>query len=504
MDIWVDPLSVHCYSIKMNKLKKILGSSVEGVLLLVLLVLFAGVLGASWKYAINVKSKVSQNVKSMTVDPSALIEVEHLRSLALAEISDSRGYFLLGSKALFDKRQKQKDNLAASLASFEKNYSLDGVSDIIKKIQTLEESESDFFEQGLKFREKATESKIVGQFYQSKTAPIANQLNEHFDQIVKLHDNELANAKTRAAEAGQEAQDLIPRGMRWLTLALAAIFACISLLVLKMIWSRQFYLRERIRLVDEAKKGILARDEVITAVSQDLKDSLNEIRDTAQSLTALKNPEVTDKAELIKTTVVEIEGLINDIYDQKKSDLGTLTLRLEQLGVADILDDAQTMLLPLAKKRDVGLQVDSVNESILAFVDRERVMRVLTNLIGNAIKYSRKHTKILVKVRSDQQFVNISIADTGPGIPSNQLPTLFDNFWQARRTADQGAGVGLAVVKTIIEAHGGTVKADSNVGQGSTFTFSLPRRRPVGANLKKPSASTVRKIARTTPPDQQV
>jgi signal transduction histidine kinase len=129
-------------------------------------------------------------------------------------------------------------------------------------------------------------------------------------------------------------------------------------------------------------------------------------------------------------------------------------------------------------------------------------MRVLVNLIGNAIKYSRKHTKVLVKVKSDAQFVNIAIADTGPGIPAGQVPTLFDNFWQARRTADQGAGIGLAVVKTIIEAHGGTVKVDSNAGQGSTFTFSLPRRRPAGAQLKKPSASTVRKIARQ--PDSAV
>ncbi len=485
----------------MNKLKKFLGSSVEAVILLVLLVLFVGVLGAAWTYAMNVSSKVAKNAAVGEVDPGALIEVERLRSLGQAQINDSRAFFLLGSKALFDRQKSEKQAFADGLTSFQKKYTLPKMDEIVQKIQTLQQQETEVFDQAHGFREKQTESKIVGQFYQSKANSIITQLNENFDQIVQLHNADLANTKTRAKEAGEEAQSLIPVGMRWLTLALSALFAGIALLVLKMVWSRQSYLRERLRLVEAAKVGVLGRDEVIAAVTFDLKDSLNEISETAESLKKTREPqEITDKAELIKTTVVEIEGLLADIYDQKKSDLGHLTLRLEQMGVAEILDDAQTMLAPIAKKRDVGLQMDSVNESVLAFVDRERVTRVLVNLIGNAIKYSRKHTKVLVKVKSDAQFVNIAIADTGPGIPAGQIPTLFDNFWQARRTADQGAGVGLAVVKTIIEAHGGSVKVDSNTGQGSTFTFSLPRRRPAGAQLKKPSASTVRKLARQPDP----
>ncbi len=487
----------------MNKLKSILGSSVEAVILIILLVGFVGVLGAAWTYAMNVSSKVAASSAVSEVDAGALIEVERLRALGQAQVNDSRAFFLLGSKVLFDRQKSQKQAFADGLAAFQKKYSLPKMDEIVARIQALQTQETEFFDQATGFREKQTESKIVGQFYQSKVGPLITQLNENFDQIVQLHNAELANTKNRAKEAGEEAQSLVPVGMRWLTLALSALFAGISLLVLKMVWSRQSYLRERLRLVEEAKRGVMGRDEVMAAVAFDLKDSLNEISETAESLKKTREPqEVTEKAELIKTTVVEIEGLLADIYDQKKADLGNLTLRLEQMGVAEILDEAQTTLAPIAKKRDVGLQMDTVNESVLAFVDRERVMRVLVNLIGNAIKYSRKHTKVLVKVKSDAQFVNIAIADTGPGIPAGQVSTLFDNFWQARRSADQGAGIGLAVVKTVIEAHGGTVKVDSNPGQGSTFTFSLPRRRPAGAQLKKPSASTVRKIARQ--PDSAV
>jgi signal transduction histidine kinase len=125
-------------------------------------------------------------------------------------------------------------------------------------------------------------------------------------------------------------------------------------------------------------------------------------------------------------------------------------------------------------------------------MDRERVMRVLANLIGNAIKFSPKNSKVIGKARSDQQFVYISVKDSGPGMSEKQISEVFNHFWQARSTAEQGAGVGLAIVKTIVEAHGGTVSAESHVGNGSTFTFSLPRRRPAGAHLAKTVTSTVR------------
>jgi len=199
--------------------------------------------------------------------------------------------------------------------------------------------------------------------------------------------------------------------------------------------------------------------------------------------------EVAHGVELIKSSVAVTEGLIKDIYDQAKADMGAMTLRLDQLSIDVILDDARLMLLSLAKQRDIRLQFDSVNPPVLAFFDRERVMRILANLVGNAIKFSPKHSKVVVKVRSDQQFVYVSVVDNGPGIPEKQVSEIFDHFWQARATADQGAGIGLAIVKTIVEAHGGTVRVDSQVGQGSTFTFSLPRRRPVGAQLGRPAAS---------------
>ena len=146
-------------------------------------------------------------------------------------------------------------------------------------------------------------------------------------------------------------------------------------------------------------------------------------------------------------------------------------------------------------KEDIRLEISSVNPPALAFMDRERVMRVLSNLISNAIKFSPRNNKVIVKVKTDLQFVYISVKDNGPGIPEKQLSEIFSHFWQAPKTADQGAGIGLAVVKTIVESHGGKVIVESHVGHGSTFTFSLPKRRPIGANMGRLSSAPLKPAA---------
>ncbi|MEK6773299.1 MAG: HAMP domain-containing sensor histidine kinase [Bdellovibrionota bacterium] len=473
----------------MNKnLKKSVNWSIERKALIALSFIFVAVILSAWVYAMKLRQTVAANNAVINVDAGALVEVERLRNIAESQIATSRSFFLLGSRALFDQQKKDKQTLAESLAGFEKKYDLPQIPEIVKRIGLIGQQHQEIFDQAMEFREKQTESKIVGQFYQSKTTPIRKQINEALDEIVRVHNAELDRARTFAKDAAYEAQVQIPRGMAWFTGLMGFIFVCLSFLVVLMLRQRMRHLAERNRLYDEAKNAVLARDEVIFAISRDLKEPLDTINEIADSLTSSTDTTLAaDRAELIKSSILGIEDLIKDIGDQKKADMGTLTLRLDQLGIDEILNDARIILQPLAKHRDIRLQFDSVNPPVLAFFDRERVVRVLANLVGNAIKFSPKHSKVIVKVRSDQQFVNISVADSGPGISEKQLPGIFDHFWQARKTADQGPGVGLAIVKTIVEAHGGTVRVDSHVGYGSTFTFSLPRRRPVGANLKRPT-----------------
>lgn len=476
-----------------QNLAKPVTRSIELKLLIFLSLIFAGVLAGAWFYAMNLRGSITANNSinsAANVDVGAQVEVERIRNLAETIIDNGRSYFLMGSKSFYDEQKRAKQEFQTALASFEKRYSLPEVPNIVKRLTVLDQQQQEIFDQGVKFREDQTESKIVGQFYNSKTVAIRTGMNEALDEIAKLHGAELDRVRERAKKAALGPETQIPRGMVLLTGSLAALFAGLAFLIIRMLVVRKRNLDERNRLYEEAQKAVQARDEVMAAVSEDLKEPLAEISRLADELPGAQGAALTESAEMIKASVADAEARIKDIGDQKKADMGNLTLRLDQLGIDTALEDARMMLQPMAKQRDVRLQFDSVNPPTLAFYDRERVLRVMMNLVGNAIKFSPRHSKVSVKARSDQQFAYISIADSGPGIPEGQLPGLFDNFWQARKTADQGPGIGLAIAKTIIEAHGGTVAVDSHVGHGTTFTFSLPRRRPVGAQVGRPATQT--------------
>ncbi len=466
----------------LTKTKK---SSFERRALVALSIMLLGVIGAAWFYSMDLRQKISAKNSVMNVDVRALIEVEKLRNLAESQIDNSLTFFLMGSTNLFEEQRKEKQAFTDLLAVFEKQFSLPQVPEIVRRIEGLQQQRQEFFDQGMEYRAKQTESKIVGQFYRAKTAPIRANINKALDEIVQLHNAELDRARARAQEAALDAEVQIPKGMLWFTGSIALLFLCMVFLVMRMIGERNRQLAERARLYAEAQNANLSRDEVIAAISYDLNEPLAVISQAAVS-------KVGDEAEIIQTSTTIIEDRIKDILDQSRANSGNLTLRLDQLGLDAILEEARLMLLPLAKQKDIRLEFNPVNPPVLAFIDSERVMRVLSNLVGNAIKFSPRMSKVIVKVRSDQQFVYVSVKDSGPGIPEKQLPEIFDSFWQARKTSDQGPGIGLAVVKTVIEAHGGVVSVESHVGHGSTFTFSLPRRRPVGFQTGRSAAATTK------------
>ncbi len=463
----------------------------EHKILIFLSLLFVAVIGSAWAYSIHLRNTILVTNSVTQIDTSPLVQIQKIRNIKDSLFANSRSYFLLGLSNLFDEQKKDKDSFAKALTAFEKQYNLPQISELIANINVSIQQEQDIFDQAVKHREAHTESKIVGQFYQAKTRPIGVSISQALDKIEDIQNAEVdkirTQANTRASEASFVPNVLIPRSILYFIAALSILFLSLIVLILRLLNQRTLQIAERDRLYREAQKATQARDEIIAAIANDMKEPLDTIKDAL---------ETSGNTETITNSVINIENSLKNIYDQAKSDMGNIALRLDQLGIDVVLDDTRLMWQTYAKQRDVRLLFDSGNPHMLGFFDRERVIRVLSNLVGNAIKFSPKNGKVMVKVRSDQQFIYISVEDNGPGIPEDKLKTIFSTFWQAPATANSGAGIGLAIVKTIVEAHGGTVKAESRLGAGSTFTFSLPRRRPVGAQINR-SSPTVRSAPRT-------
>jgi signal transduction histidine kinase len=175
--------------------------------------------------------------------------------------------------------------------------------------------------------------------------------------------------------------------------------------------------------------------------------------------------------------------MIGDLLDVARIEAGRLVVEQEPVLVSDLLAQTTESWQSIAAQHSLTLDVGAAPENLLVFADRARVFQVLDNLVGNAMKFSAAGGRIEVRVSpptdASPAEVAFTVSDTGPGITPEVMKGLFERFWQARATDRRGIGLGLAICKGIVEAHGGRIWADSQVGRGTRFTFTLPTaRRP--------------------------
>jgi signal transduction histidine kinase len=217
---------------------------------------------------------------------------------------------------------------------------------------------------------------------------------------------------------------------------------------------------------------------MIGIVSHDLRNPVNAVRMlTGVMLDRQRDeqlpPEMTEYASVIRQAAEQMDGLIRDLLDVTRVEAGRLAVNKQRENTEELLSDALRTLAPVANDKSLKLRLAAPDDMPDVLADRERVGQALSNLIGNAVKFSPAG-EIVVRVAILDSELVISVSDTGQGLTPEQLSHAFDRFWQSSRTDRQGAGLGLAITKGIVEAHGGRIWAESSPGSGSTFYFTLP------------------------------
>ena len=225
-----------------------------------------------------------------------------------------------------------------------------------------------------------------------------------------------------------------------------------------------------------------AREDVLGLVAHDLRNPLNLIITTADLLLEEK-VEPARQHELLEVAMrsgKQMNRLIEDLLDTVRLQAGKFSLDLEDLTLASIFRQASESFRPVATKRDVRFDIISAADGVVVRADPLRVSQLLGNIVGNAIKFTPEKGRVTLKATPDGDRVLVQVTDTGPGIPSSDIPHLFDSFWQARSTDHRGVGLGLAIAKGVVEAHGGRIWCESTVGAGTTFSFTLPLANHTG------------------------
>jgi PAS domain S-box-containing protein len=240
---------------------------------------------------------------------------------------------------------------------------------------------------------------------------------------------------------------------------------------------------QRARLLDaerdareRAEAASRMREDLVAIVSHDLRNPLSAITMSATLLQASipSDSRATKQLETIVRSADRMRRLISDLLDMASIDAGRLAVEPVPQPAAALVQEAVEMLQPVATDKSLRLEAGDVEPSLAVRADKERILQVLSNLVGNAIKFTREGGAIVVDARRDGELARFTVADTGHGISPEQMLHLFDRYWQAKRDGRLGIGLGLSIAKGIVEAHGGNIWAESVLGKGTTFHFTLP------------------------------
>lgn len=232
---------------------------------------------------------------------------------------------------------------------------------------------------------------------------------------------------------------------------------------------------------EQAEQAVSAREQILGIVSHDLRSPLNVISASAQLLQMLpsdaRKEKEEDRLQAIIRSAERMNRLIGDLLDVSRIEVGRFSVERAPVDVAALLKEACAEFRTRAGEASLEFECEG-EESLQSLpkvsADRDRIFQVLENLVGNAIKFTPEGGQIILRVEPRDEDVVFSVSDTGPGIAEEDLEHLFDPYWRSKEAAEAGAGLGLSISRGIVQAHGGRIWAESEVGKGSTFHFTIP------------------------------
>jgi signal transduction histidine kinase/CheY-like chemotaxis protein len=230
------------------------------------------------------------------------------------------------------------------------------------------------------------------------------------------------------------------------------------------------------RARDEALAATQAKDEFLSRMSHELRTPLTAILGFGQLLQLEDlSPDNADSIDHIVTAGQHLLQLINEVLDISQIESGNLSLSMEPILLREVVTEIVSLMGPIAAARAVSVEERAL-DGLAVWADRQRIKQVLLNLVSNAIKYNREGGSIIITGAASADAVALTVADTGLGMPESSLDRLFVPFDRmgAAHSGIEGTGVGLSLSKALVEAMGGTIGADSEVGQGSRFWVELP------------------------------
>jgi signal transduction histidine kinase len=227
---------------------------------------------------------------------------------------------------------------------------------------------------------------------------------------------------------------------------------------------------------EAAEGAIAAREELLRVVAHDLRNPLNLISMTSQLLEELDPPAERRKEllQVVGRATRSMSRLVQDLLDAARVEAGTFSLKLEEVQVGPLLENELEMFISEARAKEITLRAEYPSAALRVCADRERLMQMLGNLVANALKFAGAGSTVVLGASSEAGAVDLTVSDNGPGLSKEEQGRLFHPYWQADSRDRRGLGLGLFIVKRLVDAHGGAISVQSEPGRGASFTIRLP------------------------------
>ena len=356
----------------------------------------------------------------------------------------------LTDASLRDEREKADQELSASRLAVDKDadavveHARDAADAVMEAAREKadEKAEASAHEEGNVANQRATQNAI------------------ELDR--RIEDQDLVDERAAADRMVQRERDARSRMLR-------------RILPLERDATDQYLLTERARSDD----ALATRDDFLGMVSHDLRDLLNGVMMSSQFL-AQKLAKHSDSEQLLLETNritrygARMNRLIGDLVDIVSIDSGRLAMHAAAGDVAALVVEAADALQESATAKGISLEATPPTQSSAAVFDHDRMLQVLANLIANSVKFTPTGGNVRVVCECVGDLFEFCVEDTGEGIPADMLEIVFERFWQVGKSDRRGLGLGLYISRCIVEAHGGSIRASSRVGQGTKMLFTLP------------------------------
>ena len=304
-----------------------------------------------------------------------------------------------------------------------------------------------------------------------------------YKQIYKYNINPLSLPEGTIVINKKSYQLLLPKSYRiGYLLAWFATILIIIYIITKMTEYKRNEAKNK-KLYQMAKEREQLKTDFIANMSHELRTPLNIITSASMLLEMKSNKEETvsseyilDKLSHINQSSNRLRRLINNLIDISKFDSGFIECKCKNENIVYVVEDIVHEVVDYAKEKNIELIFDTEEEEIISFIDKEKIERVILNLLSNAIKFTNENGKIEVYMKSDNNFIYISIKDNGIGISKEKIDHIFQRFYQVDNLlsrGSEGSGIGLCIVDEIIRMHGGKINIESEINKGTTFEIVL-------------------------------